>query len=705
MAHVFVLVSTGAGAGLTTVSLGMLRALDRLGIRAGFCKPIAQLHDGDHGPERSTQMIQKLMNMHVPKAISLRRATMLLGNNQEGLLMEEVVALYQESAKHSDVVIIEGLVADGHAGYATRLNKAIVQALDAEVILVASPEPDIMEYIDIAENTFGEDCDAALIGVILNKVGEPSEGYAALEAETVEPLESDVQFLSNIHSFMAAKPFKMIATIPWQAGLVAPRSSDVARYLGAELLFAGEMNERRMHRVELCASTLTHTLAVYQPHTMLIFPGDREDVFVASCMAVMNGVPLAGVLLTGGRTPSASVLDLCKQALKTGLPVLTVGERSFKTAEKLARMPQEVAVDDIALVEQGMEHIANHLDVNWLKERCAVVRKPRLTPAAFRYQLIQQASRTNRRIVLPEGNEPRTIVAAYQCTERGIAHCILLGNADDIHQVAKAQGVKLGKLVQIIDPEHVRSRYIEPMVALRQHKGLTSQAAEDQLQDHVVLGTMMLAVGEVDGLVSGAEHTTANTVRPALQLIGTRESAKLVSSIFFMCLPEQVVVYGDCAINPEPDAEQLADIAVQSADSARHFGLEPSVAMISYSTGESGTGSDVEKVRQATQYVHQYRPDLMVDGPLQYDAASVVSVGKSKSPKSLVAGKANVFIFPDLNTGNTTYKAVQRSAHVVSIGPMLQGLKKPVNDLSRGASVEDVVYTIAITAIQSIPLL
>jgi len=238
-------------------------------------------------------------------------------------------------------------------------------------------------------------------------------------------------------------------------------------------------------------------------------------------------------------------------------------------------------------------------------------------------------------------------------------------------------------------------------VALRQHKGMTGQIAEDQLQARIVLGTMMLALGEVDGLVAGALHSTANTVRPAFQLIGTSDAAELVSSIFFMCLPDQVVVYGDCAINPDPDAAQLADIAIQSADSARRFGLEPRVAMISYSTGESGVGLDVDKVRQATQIVRQRRPDLLVDGPLQYDAAAIISVGKSKAPESRVAGKANVFIFPDLNTGNTTYKAVQRSAHVVSIGPMLQGLRKPVNDLSRGASVEDIVYTIALTAIQA----
>ncbi|MDQ6967583.1 MAG: phosphate acetyltransferase, partial [Mariprofundaceae bacterium] len=274
-----------------------------------------------------------------------------------------------------------------------------------------------------------------------------------------------------------------------------------------------------------------------------------------------------------------------------------------------------------------------------------------------------------------------------------------------IHQFASTQGISLDESINIIDPSLIRDRYIEPMVALRQHKGLTRQVAEDQLQDNVVLGTMMLTMGEVDGLVSGATHTTSNTVRPALQLIGTSESATLVSSIFFMCLPDQVVVYGDCAINPDPDAKQLADIAIQSADSAKLFGMEPRIAMISYSTGDSGSGLDVEKVRQATKLVQQQRPDLIVDGPLQYDAATIATVGKSKAPKSPVAGQANVFIFPDLNTGNTTYKAVQRSARVVSIGPMLQGLKLPVNDLSRGASVEDIVYTIALTCIQAEPII
>jgi len=708
MSHAFFLVSTGSGAGLTTVSLGLVRALDRLGIRTGFYKPFAQLHDGDHGPERSTHLIKHMTDIQPPQPINLKRAESLLGSGKLGLLMEEVVALYQQSSRHADVVIVEGLVADGHAGYATRLNVAISKALDAEVILVGKPEEHLEEYIDISANCFSSDGGTALIGTILNKVGMPNDEQPALllaDALQFEQSESSVNHdhIKSEHpmcQMLAQKPFHFIGGIPWQQPLTALRMCDVADYLDAEILNAGFLQERRIQRMEVCARTLVNTLSVYQPHTLLIFPGDRDDVFVAACMSALNGVRLAGILLTGGLKPSPPIMELCAQAIKTGIPLLLVKGTSFQTAAKLIKMPAEVAVDDFDLINQAMDHVADHLDADWLKARCAIERKPRLSPAAFRYQLIQQAGQKKRRIVLPEGDEPRTIMAAYQCQQRGIAECILLGDPERIELAASSQGINLDDIC-IINPVDIIQDYIEAMVDLRQHKGMTHGIAKDQLQSRIVLGTMMLATDTVDGLVSGALHTTANTVRPAFQLIGTSESAKLVSSIFFMCLPDQVVVYADCAINPDPNAEQLADIAIQSADSASRFGLDSRVAMISYSTGESGTGQDVDKVRQATKIVRQRRPDLLVDGPLQYDAAAIISVGKSKAPDSLVAGKATVFVFPDLNTGNTTYKAVQRSANVVSIGPMLQGLRKPVNDLSRGATVEDIVYTIALTAIQA----
>jgi len=316
--------------------------------------------------------------------------------------------------------------------------------------------------------------------------------------------------------------------------------------------------------------------------------------------------------------------------------------------------------------------------------------------------LATMARETRRRIVLPEADDPRIIRAAAICHERSIAQCVLLGDPSEVRRLAAAQGVVLPDDIEIVNPTmDLRMKYVDAMVELRKHKQMTRPSALSQLEDITVLATMMLACGVVDGLVSGANHSTANTVRPALQLIKTRPAAKIISSIFFMCLPNQVLVYGDCAINPDPNAEELADIALQSAASAESFGIEPRVAMISYSTGSSGKGSNVDKVREATRIAQERRPDLLIDGPMQYDAACTMEVAKSKAPDSLVAGRATVLVFPDLNTGNTTYKAVQRTANVVAVGPVLQGLRRPVNDLSRGASVEDIVYTIAVTAIQA----
>lgn len=337
-------------------------------------------------------------------------------------------------------------------------------------------------------------------------------------------------------------------------------------------------------------------------------------------------------------------------------------------------------------------------------EKLAGVTTDRVSPAQFRFDMMQAAQKANKRIVLPEGAEPRTVRAAAICHEKGIARCVLLAHPHAVHAVAQELGITLPSSLEIIDPESIAEQYVAPMCELRKSKGLTEEQAREQLKDTVVLGTMMMAQNDVDGLVSGAVHTTANTIRPALQLIKTAPGASIVSSVFFMLLPGQTVVYGDCAVNPNPNAEQLAEIAIQSADSAKAFGIEPRVAMISYSTINSGSGPDVDTVVEATKLVKEKRPDLAVDGPLQYDAAVVESVAKSKAPNSPVAGKATVFVFPDLNTGNCTYKAVQRNANVLSVGPMLQGLRKPVNDLSRGALVEDIVYTIALTAIQAVQM-
>ncbi len=440
----------------------------------------------------------------------------------------------------------------------------------------------------------------------------------------------------------------------------------------------------------------------FKAGNLLVTSADRPEVLVAASLAVMNGVEIGAILLTGGYKIENNIAKLCQQAFETGVPVFRVEGNTWQTALNLQSFSLEVPADDKERINEIKEYVAGSLNAGFIEEVArGATRARRLSPAAFRYQLTEFARSAKKRIVLPEGDEPRTVKAAALCAERGIAECILLANPTDVQRVAEAQGVTLGKGITIINPADVRENYVARLVELRKAKGMTEESAREQLEDTVVLGTMMLEANEVDGLVSGAVHTTANTIRPPMQIIKTAPSSSIISSIFFMLLPDQVLVYGDCAVNPDPNAEQLAEIAIQSADSAKAFGIDPRVAMISYSTGTSGSGADVEKVKEATRIAKEKRPDLIIDGPLQYDAAVMEDVARSKAPNSPVAGKATVFVFPDLNTGNTTYKAVQRSADLVSIGPMLQGMRKPVNDLSRGALVDDIVYTIALTAIQA----
>jgi len=438
-----------------------------------------------------------------------------------------------------------------------------------------------------------------------------------------------------------------------------------------------------------------------QEGRLIVVPGDRYDVILSVCLAAMNGTRLAGLLLTVGLEPDPRVWALCGPALETGLPVMLTPSYSYETAAIVHAVDPEVPADDLDRARLVMSAVSGALDSAWLTSLAGHAHRSRLSPPAFRHRLTTTARRSRRRIVLPEGSEPRVLQAAAECQEQGIAQCVLLAPPAEVAAQAAGLGLTLPPGLEIIDPTVVDDRYVKALLEARRSKGMTEDLARDELSDPIMLGTVMLSLGEVDGLVAGAVHTTAATLRPALQVIGTAPGVRLVSSVFFMCLPDEVVVYGDCAVNPNPDAEGLADIALQSAASAQAFGIEPRVAMISFSTGSSGKGSDVAVVAAATELVRQRDPGLLVDGPLQYDAATTASVALSKAPGSPVAGRATVFVFPDLNTGNTTYKAVQRSADVVSIGPMLQGLAKPVNDLSRGARVDDIVYTIALTAIQA----
>ncbi|OZB20575.1 MAG: phosphate acetyltransferase [Marinobacter sp. 34-60-7] len=709
MAKSLFIAPTSMHAGLTSVCLGLLRALEREGVSVGFYKPFAQsVHRGEslhnEGKDSSVAFVRARSHLQPPDPIPLKEAQQQLNQGKSDLLMETIVGEYQTVARDVDVVIIEGLVPDRSEAYIARLNVEVARNLGSDVILVSTPgsvsPKELDEELDFSARLFAAPTDPDVVAVILNKVGEPVKSGMVQDGSEPEPPAECPDYQAECQVFASGR-FHLLAQIPWQAELLAPRVSDIVRELGIPVLNEGQMQSRRVQKVSVCARSIRNMTETLKPGTLMVTPGDREDIIVTTALAALNGVPLAGLMLTGGLMPDQRVISLCHRALTTGLPVLASHTNTYETAQILANLSSAIPVDDPERVEQAMESVARRMDTNWLEQHLKVQRQRRLSPPAFRYQLSERARAANKRIVLPEGSEPRTVQAAAICHKRRLARCVLIGDEQEIRSVAANQGVTLPDDIEIIEPASVRERYIAPMVELRKHKGLTPDMAEAMLEDNVVLGTMMVALDEADGLVSGAIHTTANTVRPALQLIKTHDHAKVVSSVFFMLLPQQVLVYGDCAINPDPNAEELADIAIQSAESAEAFGIEPVVAMISYSTGESGSGADVDKVRKATEIARERRPDLPIDGPLQYDAAAIESVAKSKAPGSKVAGKATVFVFPDLNTGNTTYKAVQRSANVVSVGPMLQGLRKPVNDLSRGALVEDIVFTIALTAVQA----
>ena len=708
MPRTIMLIPIGSGVGVTSVSLGMVRALERQGVAVNFFKPIAQPRSGDTGPERSTATLRHASALNPPEPFAMKYAENMISSGHTSDLLEQIVERSRENTE-SDVFIVEGLVPTDKHQFANEINYSIAKALGAEMVFVTHPSNDssqqLKERIEIAISSFGGKENGRIAGCIINKVGAPIDESDKSRPDLTEmfdiPHDSTTGSLEVLQMF-SKSPLPILGCIPWSAELIAPRVKDLAIHLSAKILNKGDLENRRLQSVTFCARSIPNMVEHFKAGSMLVTSGDRSDVIIAACLAVMNGMKIGCLLLTGDYPPEDEVMKLCQRAMASGLPILLIKSNTWQTAQRLQNFNMEIPVDDVERIEKVQEYIAGHIDKHWLKTltgNSSLSR--RLAPPAFRYHLTELARKKSQRIVLPEGEEPRTIQAALICAQRGIAKPILLGNPDEIHRIATQQGIVLNDDVEVINPDDVIENYVGPMVELRKSKGLTEVVAREQLQDTVVLGTMMLAENEVTGLVSGAIHTTANTIRPALQLIKTAPGANLVSSIFFMLLPDQVLVYGDCAINPDPTAEQLADIAIQSADSAIAFGIDPKVAMISYSTGTSGVGTDVDKVREATKIAQQRRPDLLIDGPLQYDAAVMENVAKSKAPDSPVAGKATVFIFPDLNTGNTTYKAVQRSAELISIGPMLQGMRKPVNDLSRGALVDDIVYTIALTAIQA----
>ena len=486
--------------------------------------------------------------------------------------------------------------------------------------------------------------------------------------------------------------------------LVAPRMRTIMENLGGQLLFGNESRlQNEATDVVIASMNAVNVLSRLQENAVVVTPADRTDTLLALITAdrADNFPQLAGIVLNGGFDLPKDFAELI-QGLKPSVPVIAVESGTFDTTMRVTKTRGKISQGDSQKLAHAKKLFANHVDSNQLLESIANSNPTAQTPLLFEHKLMQRAKANKKTIVLPEGDDPRVLQAANQILEASIANLIILGNPRDIRKKAKELNIDLSAadLVEIAKSEHFDAAAKE-YLRLRSHKGITLEQARETVSDVSYFGTMLVHLGVADGMVSGASHTTAHTIKPSFEIIKTKPNVSSVSSVFLMALADRVLVYGDCAVIPEPTIEQLADIAISSAETASHFDIEPKIAMLSYSTGSSGSGTEVERVRQATEIAKQRKPELSIEGPIQYDAAVDAAVALKKLPESRVAGSATVFIFPDLNTGNNTYKAVQRTAGAVAIGPVLQGLNKPVNDLSRGALVGDIVNTIAITAIQA----
>ncbi|OZC97679.1 phosphate acetyltransferase [Rhodococcus sp. 06-235-1A] len=669
--------------GKSTIALGVLQMLAATAARVGVFRPIARSTDE---PDYILELLVEHTTADLTYEQSLGVTYEQVHTDQDAAL-SDIVNRYHEVAAQCDAVVIVGSdYTDVGSPSELGFNARIAVNLGAPVLLALRGSGRTPDEI------------AQLAGLCQAELRQHHAHLAAIVANRCAP--DDLDAVTDALAAVGV-PAWSLPEIPL---LVAPTMAELLDAVDGTL-YSGDSSllQREALRVMVGGMTAEHILERLTEGVVVIAPADRSDVLLALVNAhEAEGFPsLAGIIMNGGIEPHPAIARLVA-GLGPRLPILTTELGTFDTASAAAQTRGRVAVGSQRKVDTALGLMEQRVDAKTLLGRLDIAIPTITTPQMFEYQLIHRARADRKHIVLPEGGDDRILRAAGRLLQRQVADLTILGEEGPIRRRASELGVDLDKAT-VLDPNNCdyAEEFAVEYTELRKHKGMTIDRAREIMTDISYFGTMMVHKGIADGMVSGAAHTTAHTIKPSFEIIKTTEGVSTVSSIFLMCLSDRVLAYGDCAVVPDPTAEQLADIAVSSAQTAAQFGIEPRVAMLSYSTGESGSGADVDKVRQATAIVRERNPELLVEGPIQYDAAIEPSVAASKLPDSDVAGRATVFIFPDLNTGNNTYKAVQRSAGAVAVGPVLQGLRKPVNDLSRGALVEDIVNTVAITAIQA----
>ncbi len=698
MANKLYVAGTEPRTGKSAIILGLMELLKRNVKKVAFFRPLIDV-DHSRGERDNTIMLLKSQyhlsyDYEEMYAFTIAEAGQLIAMGRTEELHEAILAKYDKLAATADFILCEGVELEGAtASFDFDLNVEISNNLGCPVMLVARGKmktiPGLVRSIKRYHDSFTKrGCD--LVATVINRVHPDS-------VSAIEKRLADEKIAKN----------QLVYIIPNNENLGNPSVGEIARLLNAELLYGEENLTRHVRSFTIAAMQLRNLLARIEYGTLIITPGDRSDV-ILSCLAAVQSMSMpniSGIMLTGGLIPEEPVQKVI-EGFGDSVPIISVHENTFQVAIRVENIHAAITPDNNRKIIQALAVFERHVDVDELSEKIIKTTTTTVTPKMFESQILQRAKADKQHIVLPEGETDRVLKAAEILLRRDVVDLTLLGRKERIQKRISVLGLHL-ESAQIIDPIKAPrfNEYVETYYELRKDKGITRSVARDIMADLNFFGTMMIYKGHADGMVSGANHTTADTIRPAFQFIKTKDDCSIVSSVLLMCFHDRVLAYGDCAVNPDPTAEQLAEIALSSAKTAELFGINPRVAMLSYSSGRSGKGQQVEKVRKATEIAQEKAqgiyPGLEIEGPIQYDAAVDKEVAHTKMPESKVAGKATVFIFPDLNTGNNTYKAVQRSAGVVVVGPILQGLKKPVNDLSRGCLVPDIVNTVAITAVQA----
>ncbi|KXC05679.1 phosphate acetyltransferase [Microbacterium hominis] len=707
MAQSIYITSTEGLSGKSTIVLGVLDALSRSTPRVGVFRAIARSID-----ERD-YVLEMLLD-HIGVDLDYEEAVGVtyddVRNDPDAALSRIVERFKAVEAKCDAVVVVGSDFTDVGSTSELGYNARIAANLGAPVLVVLNGRGHEGDRLGVSEARTPQQL-AQLTALALTDITHQRAELFAVITNRADPDHLDEinaaigELVRDIPAVDGSREADVaVWSIPEDVFLVAPAVRDIMLTLGGTLLRGDEaLLVREVLDVVVAGMSLNNILPRLTEGAIVIVPADRTEVLLGLLLANSSGTfpSIAGIILNGPFPLPPAVQDLMV-GLDSPLPIIQTDLDTYDTAVRVMGTRGRLAAGSQRRFDTALALFEQHVDTDEFTRALGLAHSTVVTPLMFEYQLLERARAGRKRIVLPEGGDDRVLKAAATVLARGIADLTILGDEAEVRGRAVELGLDLGaaQVLSPFDPQIVH-RFAEEYAELRKHKGITYEKAADTITDVSYFGTMMVHLGLADGMVSGAAHTTAHTIRPAFEIIKTRPGVSVVSSVFLMALADRVLVYGDCAVIPDPTATQLSDIAISSAATARQFGIDPRIAMLSYSTGESGSGEDVDKVREATAFVRERAPELLVEGPIQYDAAADAAVAKAKMPDSAVAGRATVFVFPDLNTGNNTYKAVQRSAGAVAMGPVLQGLNKPINDLSRGALVEDIVNTIAITAIQA----